>query len=172
MISDRICRPNAELSRSKQSKRLFVDLIVRMPAAWLLAAALLIPSIAVGEDSRKTLKSGWYPWDPYQYLLVKNDLKRLTGLDVQLVRAVFAQMGYDVDYEEVSWKQHQLDLQNGVRDIRLERSRTMSEPNTPTTRRLTGKRPMSYMSAKERRPNIHLKTLLILRGGFSSNRFV
>ena len=117
MISDRICRPNAELSRSKQSKRLFVDLVVRMPAAWLLAAALLIPSIAVGEDSRKTLKSGWYPWDPYQYLLVKNDLKRLTGLDVQLVRAVFAQMGYDIDYEEVSWKQHQLDLQNGVRDI-------------------------------------------------------
>jgi polar amino acid transport system substrate-binding protein len=117
MILDRICRPNTELSGSKPLMRLVVGLTVRLPAAWLLAAALLIPSIAVGADSPRTLKSGWYSWDPYQYLLVKNDLKRLTGLDVQLVRAVFAQMGYDVEYEEVSWKQHQLDVENGLRDI-------------------------------------------------------
>jgi polar amino acid transport system substrate-binding protein len=50
-------------------------------------------------------------------LVVKQDVKRLTGLDVQLVRAVFAQMGYEVSYEEVSWKQHQLDVKNGARDI-------------------------------------------------------
>jgi polar amino acid transport system substrate-binding protein len=85
--------------------------------AWFLAAVLLFPSIVIGQDSGRTLKSGWYPWDPYQYLLVKQDIKRLTGLDVQLVRAVFAQMGYDVAYEEVSWKQHQSDIENGVRDI-------------------------------------------------------
>jgi polar amino acid transport system substrate-binding protein len=30
---------------------------------------------------------------------------------------VFAQIGYEVSYEEVRWKQHQVDIQNGVRDI-------------------------------------------------------
>jgi polar amino acid transport system substrate-binding protein len=85
--------------------------------AWHLAAVLLFPGIAAGQDAQRTLKSGWYPWDPYQYVFVKHDVKRLMGLDIQLVRAVFAEMGYEVAYEEVSWKQHQSDLKNGVRDI-------------------------------------------------------
>ena len=85
--------------------------------AWPLAAVLLLPSLAVGQNAQKELKSGWYPWDPYQYVMVKGDVKRLSGLDVQLIRAVFARMGYEVAYEEVSWKQHQLDIKNGVRDI-------------------------------------------------------
>lgn len=34
-----------------------------------------------------------------------------------MVRAVFAQMGYEVAYDEVSWRQHQLDVKNGARDI-------------------------------------------------------
>jgi polar amino acid transport system substrate-binding protein len=50
-------------------------------------------------------------------LVAQHDVKRLTGLDVQLVRAVFAQMGYEILYEEVGWKQHQSDVKNGVRDI-------------------------------------------------------
>ena len=85
--------------------------------AWPLAAVLLFPSSAVGQNAQRELKSGWYPWDPYQYTVVKNDVKRLTGLDVQLIRAVFEQMGYEVAYEDVSWEQHQLDVKNGVRDI-------------------------------------------------------
>jgi len=117
MISDRICRPNTERIRSNQSTHSLAGLTVRLVVAWLLAAVLLFPSIVIGQDSGRTLKSGWYPWDPYQYLLVKQDIKRLTGLDVQLVRAVFAHMGYEVAYEEVSWKQHQSDIENGVRDI-------------------------------------------------------
>jgi polar amino acid transport system substrate-binding protein len=84
---------------------------------WQLVAFLLLPLVVSAQDAKKVLKSGWYPWDPYQYLFVKQDVKRLTGLDVQLVRAVFAQMGYEVTYDEVSWKQHQLDVKNGVRDI-------------------------------------------------------
>ena len=92
-------------------------MIVRRAIAWSLVAILALPIVAFGQDAPKMLKCGWYPWDPYQYLLVKQDVKRLTGLDVQLVRAVFAQMDYEVSYEEVSWKQHQLDVKNGTRDI-------------------------------------------------------
>jgi len=48
---------------------------------------------------------------------LKNDLNHLTGLDVQLVRTVFERMGYEVLYDQVSWKQHQLDVKEGKRDI-------------------------------------------------------
>jgi polar amino acid transport system substrate-binding protein len=117
MISEQIYRPNTERIRSNQSTRPWVYVIVRLAMGWHLACVLLFPSSALGQDSRRTLKSGWYPWDPYQYVVVKQDVKRLTGLDIQLVRAVFAQMGYEVAYEEVNWKQHQSDVKDGVRDI-------------------------------------------------------
>ena len=104
---DETCRLNRKRTRS----------IARLTLAWHLAAFILFPNFVFGQDSRRTLKAGWYPWDPYQYMLVKQDVKRLTGLDIQLVRAVFAQMGYQIDYEEVGWRQHQLDIKNGMRDI-------------------------------------------------------
>jgi len=82
-----------------------------------LLVLFLIPFGTIAQDGPRVLKCGWYPWDPYQYVVVKQEVKQLTGLDVQLVRAVFARMGYEVAYDEVSWKQHQLDVKNGVRDI-------------------------------------------------------
>ena len=78
---------------------------------------LLLPLSVIAQEGPRILRCGWYPWDPYQYLVMKQDVERLTGLDVQLVRAVFAQMGYGVSYDEVSWRQHQLDVKNGTRDI-------------------------------------------------------
>ena len=63
---------------------------------------LLLPLGVIAQEGPTALRCGWYPWDPYQYLVVKQDAKRLTGLDVKLVRAVFAQMGYVVHYDEVS----------------------------------------------------------------------
>jgi polar amino acid transport system substrate-binding protein len=91
-------------------------MIARLAIAWPSSRSLYCPS-SLGQDSSRVLKCGWYPWDPYQYLLVKQDVKRLTGLDVRLARAVSVEMGYEVTYEEVSWKQHQLDVKNAVRDI-------------------------------------------------------
>ena len=77
----------------------------------------LLPLGVIAQEGPRSLRGGWYPWDPYQYLVVKRDVERLTGLDVQLVRAVFAEIGYGVSYDEVSWRQHQLDVKNGARDI-------------------------------------------------------
>jgi len=82
-----------------------------------LIGLLLFPLAAIAQDGAKVLRCGWYLWDPYQYVAVKHEIKQLTGLDVQLVRAVFARLGYQVSYEEVGWKQHQLDIRNGARDI-------------------------------------------------------
>lgn len=68
-------------------------------------------------QSRTELRAGWYRWDPYQYQTNKNEITRLTGLDVELLRAIFANMDYSLSFDEVSWKQHQVDVSNGVRDI-------------------------------------------------------
>jgi len=68
-------------------------------------------------EPRTELRAGWYRWDPYQYLTTKNDITRLTGLDVELLRAIFSKMGYSLSFDEVSWRQHQIDVANGTRDV-------------------------------------------------------
>jgi len=68
-------------------------------------------------QSRTELRAGWYRCDPYQYQTTKNEITRLTGLDIELLRAIFANMGYSLVFDEVNWKQHQVDISNGVRDI-------------------------------------------------------
>lgn len=69
------------------------------------------------ETGRPTLKCGWYLWDPYQYIEGGEGFKSLTGLDVQLVKAISRTAGYNVYYDEVSWRQHLEDLKTGERDI-------------------------------------------------------
>jgi polar amino acid transport system substrate-binding protein len=75
------------------------------------------PQSLSSAQSRTELRAGWYRWDPYQYQTTKNEITRLTGLDVELLRAIFTNMGYSLSFDEVSWKQHQVDVSNGVRDI-------------------------------------------------------
>ena len=78
---------------------------------------MLMASPVLSQQESKVLRSGWYQWDPYQYEIVKNDLKHLTGLDVQLLRAVFGKMGIELQIDPVGWRQHQLDVKDGTRDI-------------------------------------------------------
>lgn len=53
-------------------------------------------------QSRTELRVGWYRWDPYQYQTTKNEITRLTGLDVELLRAIFANMDYSLVFDEVN----------------------------------------------------------------------
>lgn len=91
----------------------------------LLSIALLLSlcftsfgSLPALADEPPTLRCGWYPWDPYQYLEAEGmPEEELTGLDVRLVRELFGQAGYKVDYDPVDWSQHQDDIRSGDRDI-------------------------------------------------------
>ena len=69
-------------------------------------------------ETKETLLNGWYLWDPYQYA-IRNDGagETLTGLDIELVKAITTAAKYKVIYEPVSWKQHQEDLKSGKRDF-------------------------------------------------------
>jgi polar amino acid transport system substrate-binding protein len=90
---------------------------LRHAAVVQLIGLLLFPVVTTAQGETKVLRCGWYPWDPYQYIAVRHEIGQLTGLDVQMVRAAFSRIGYEVSYEEVGWKQHQLDIKNGARDI-------------------------------------------------------
>jgi polar amino acid transport system substrate-binding protein len=78
---------------------------------------VLMAYSAVAQQESKILRSGWYQWDPYQYEIVKKELKHLTGLDVQLLRTVFGKMGIELQIDPVSWRQHLQDVKDGTRDI-------------------------------------------------------
>lgn len=67
------------------------------------------------QSSNVVLKSGWYLWDPYQYVEGGEGFKGLAGLDIQLVKAIAKTAGYNVFYEEVPWRQHLNDLKTGKR---------------------------------------------------------
>jgi len=66
-----------------------------------------------------TLKGGWYPWDPFQYLKNPSDSTTLTGLDIELQKLILKKAGFLVEIAPVSWKQHQEDLKTGKRDYAM-----------------------------------------------------
>ena len=67
---------------------------------------------------RLNIRGGWYPWVPYQYLEGNNEGRKLTGLDVQLLREAFeGELGRDLELTEVAWDQHQRDVRDGRRDV-------------------------------------------------------
>jgi polar amino acid transport system substrate-binding protein len=61
-----------------------------------------------------TLSSAWYFWKPYQY---KSEQGKLTGLDIELMKAVTARMGVEVDYTPKNWDDHLDFLSNGELDF-------------------------------------------------------
>ena len=85
------------------------------------ASAVSIPSEdgyqCSEEDSKDILIGGWYLLEPYQFSCVTSSGNKVTGMDIDIVKAVSDSVGVTVKLEEVSWKQHQLDLEKGVRDI-------------------------------------------------------
>ncbi|MGI4776323.1 MAG: TRIC cation channel family protein [Janthinobacterium lividum] len=85
------------------------------------------PDATSGEDinmdqclniiDKHTLIGGWYLWHPYQFNQISSGGYRLTGMDIELVGAIAFKVGVEIKYEQVSWRQHQLDLKSGKRDI-------------------------------------------------------
>jgi len=65
----------------------------------------------------KKLRGGWYLLEPFQYLDESKGNEFLTGLDVELQKAIASKAGYDIEIGKVEWKQHQIDIKQGTRDV-------------------------------------------------------
>jgi len=60
-----------------------------------------------------TLKYGWDPWEPYQYLTPEDEVK---GLDIELVTAMAKGAGCNVEFVQDNW----VNLLNGIRNGSIE----------------------------------------------------
>jgi polar amino acid transport system substrate-binding protein len=47
--------------------------------------------ISMNPAAAQEVSMGWEDWQPYQY---RNDRQEVTGLDVELMQAIFENMGY------------------------------------------------------------------------------
>jgi polar amino acid transport system substrate-binding protein len=85
---------------------------------WLLALALGIgaPSADAG-SGLETLRFGWFDWDPYQYLEMRDRQPVLTGLDVELVREIAVGAERSIEFEERSWAGILRGLEDGTVDV-------------------------------------------------------
>ncbi|MBP6986298.1 MAG: transporter substrate-binding domain-containing protein [Alphaproteobacteria bacterium] len=84
----------------------------------LFTSCLLLSSWAYASPAEKeVLTNGWYYWDPYQYNLRDPKTDELTGLDIELTRAITKLAGKSLEYKSIDWQQHQKDLASGKIDF-------------------------------------------------------
>ncbi|MGH1353169.1 MAG: substrate-binding periplasmic protein [Methyloligellaceae bacterium] len=68
-----------------------------------------------------SLSLGWEDWKPYQYESPDGDL---TGLDIDLVKAVFENQGKTLKFVQLPWKRHLGNVEAGLIDLAASASRT------------------------------------------------
>lgn len=74
--------------------------------------------------SDQILKSGWYPWDPYQYERVTLLGDQLEGLDIKLTDMIMKRAKMGVTIDPVPWGKHLDELAQGKRDMAVGAAKT------------------------------------------------
>lgn len=105
--------------KSVKSKRLLILSYVIMLVIFCFGGNICHSADALPVPKKTTMIGGWYNWDPYQYLATPSNLESLTGLDYELEKQIMERAGYQVNIQEVSWKQHNDDLEEGKRDFAM-----------------------------------------------------
>jgi polar amino acid transport system substrate-binding protein len=79
----------------------------------ILIAAFLLFSFGTSK-AECLLTSPWEPWEPYQSV---DQTGKVTGLDIDLVTAIFESAGCSVDFQKRPWKRTLLEVKMGRLDI-------------------------------------------------------
>lgn len=111
-------------ARRQAGRRRWAAILVALVGLSLAASAL--PGAEASQAERRideegrhlpVLRGGWYLWDPYQFTEARGGAGVLTGLDVEITRAVARAAGFAVDYSYRPWRQHIAQLRAGEADI-------------------------------------------------------
>jgi polar amino acid transport system substrate-binding protein len=92
------------MSQSKQS-------------AWQLMFVLSLLFVSIASAETPVWRSGWYSQPPLQFSARQGDVETVTGLDVQLIRAITREAGHLLRLEEIPWERHQQLLKSGDCDL-------------------------------------------------------
>jgi polar amino acid transport system substrate-binding protein len=79
-----------------------------------LVALLLLLAVPAGAQ---TLRAGWYADEPQQFLQRREGQERLTGLDIEKVRAIAQRAGRAVAFERVEYPDLMSAVAGGTRDL-------------------------------------------------------
>jgi polar amino acid transport system substrate-binding protein len=79
----------------------------------LLLGLLLLPAIAAADS----LRAGWYAGEPQQFMRVQQGREVLTGLDIEMVRAIAARAGHDVTFSRTGYAELLRGLRTGQFDV-------------------------------------------------------
>jgi polar amino acid transport system substrate-binding protein len=78
-------------------------------------------SIAPNHAMAEELSMGWEDWQPYQY---KDSNQIVTGLDIELMQAIFGNINQQITLFELPWKRHLNNVESGRTDIAASASKT------------------------------------------------
>ncbi|MDX1453661.1 MAG: transporter substrate-binding domain-containing protein [Oleiphilaceae bacterium] len=81
----------------------------RFSALVKISLVLSLLGFSVLSQAECSLETTWEPWEPYQY---QTD-GQITGLDVDLVRAIMAQAGCDVNFNKRPWARALKEVESG-----------------------------------------------------------
>ncbi|WP_392506814.1 transporter substrate-binding domain-containing protein [Rickettsia sp. 2024-CO-Wats] len=71
-----------------------------------------------GTADKTTLINTWYVNEPYQYLIAaSNGHTTVPGMDIELINTIAAKIGINIEYNQDSWYQDQLDIQSSNADM-------------------------------------------------------
>lgn len=66
---------------------------------------------------KNVICTGWYWWEPYQFNKSMASGDKLSGMDIDLVMALSKKIGMEVQYQQISWSEHQENLMDGEMDM-------------------------------------------------------
>lgn len=69
----------------------------------------------------QSLSLGWEDWKPYQF---ESDDGTLTGLDIDMVNAVFEHHGKTLTFNQLPWQRHLDNVKSGIIDLAASASKT------------------------------------------------
>ena len=78
----------------------------------LMLATLMVVACMAGCGDKKTITVGYTIYDPMNYF----DGEELVGFDTELAKAVFANLGYEVIFQEIEWTAKYTELNSGAID--------------------------------------------------------
>lgn len=85
--------------------------------ALLLVVVILVSSVGLFASCKKTEKTaitvGYTIYEPMNYL---DENGNLVGFDTELAQKVFGNLGYEVIFKEIEWKNKYIDLKSGTID--------------------------------------------------------
>lgn len=84
--------------------------------AALIWALILLAGHAV-PAAAQTVRAGWYAGEPQQFIQQRGGTEVLTGLDIEMVRAIASRAGFAVDFEPVPFPILVAEVEAGTRDM-------------------------------------------------------